>query len=154
MSFFLKEEFAKGTITRKRNKIIYIIIKIDNCTSSLKKCDSGCGACGNVKESEKVTIYVPDADNYQIGSEITFKYFAINDALMTALAFGLPICSALIVIALWFFYAPAKVESPFALFTAGIGFAFGLFLIWSIDILLRRYFPATILKLSQKPLTE
>lgn len=154
MPFFLKEIFAKGTITGKRNNIIYVKINNDNCNSSSKKCDSGCGACGNVKESEKVTIYVPDADNCQKGFEVTFKYFAINDAMMTTLAFGLPIGSALLVIALWLFYAPAKAESPFALLTTGLGFAFGLFLIWSIDILLRRYFPATILTLSPKPLKE
>ena len=151
MSFLMHEENATGTITKKNNSILYIKIVSDQCDSSSQKCESGCGACAGMEKEKTVTIYAPEAVNYKIGNMITFKYHAVNDAFMTIFAFGVPIGSALLVLAIWLLKAPEKIESALALLSAGLGFCIGLFLIWLTDTLLRKRFPAKILTPPHKP---
>ncbi len=146
MSFLFKEVFARGKITEKKRSILVITLSSENCKSEAKhKCNSGCGACSETNNSQIVSIFTPEANKYSPGDEISFKYFNINDAYMTAIAFGLPIGCSLLVIALWFIKAPEKIESIQALLSIGAGFGFGFFLIWILDNLLRKILPATIL---------
>jgi hypothetical protein len=145
MSFLMHEESATGIITKKNNAILYINITTDQCATGTKKCESGCGACSGMEQGKTATIYAPEAVNYRIGDVISFKYHVINDAFMTIFAFGVPIGCALLVLALWFLKAPEKIESGLALLSAGLAFAFGLFLVWLTDMLLRKRFPAKIL---------
>jgi hypothetical protein len=145
MPFLLHEESAEGIITRKNKNLLYINITAGSCnTESRQKCDSGCGACSGVDSSKKVTIYSPEAIKYSTGKKIAFRYYTVNDGIMTLFAFGIPIGCALLAIMAWYFTAPLKVESPLALLSAGFAFSFGLFLIWLTDSLLRKIFPATI----------
>ena len=146
MSFLLKEVFAHGKITERKSLILVITLSTENCKSEARhSCDSGCSACSEMNNNQVVSIFTPEANKYNPGDEISFKYFNINDAFMTAIAFGLPIGCSLLIVALWFFKAPEKIESLLALFSIGSGFAFGFFLIWILDNLLRKKLPATIL---------
>lgn len=147
----MHEESATGKITKKNNEILHINIVADQCDTSTKKCDSGCGACKSMESDKTATIYAPEAVNYKTGDMISFKYHVINDAFMTIFAFGMPIGCALLVLAIWLIKAPEKIESGLALLSAGVAFAFGLFLVWLADILLRKRFPAKILTPPPKP---
>lgn len=145
MSILMREESATGTISKKNNTILHINIVADQCDTAAKKCEAGCGACSGMESNKTATIYAPEAVNYKTGDTISFKYHVINDAFMTIFAFGVPIGCALLVLALWLVKAPEKVESGLSLLSAGAAFAFGLFLVWLTDMLLRKRFPAKIL---------
>jgi|GEM_PF-2147345 len=150
MSIIRKNENIQGRIKSKKGNLLSIAI-IENtaeqkqCAGGSKGCDSGCGACSGIENNTTVTIYTPEAADYEINSVIAFNYYSINDIVVLGFAFGIPVLCACAVLLLWYANAPDKIESPLAVFSIVSSFCAGFLLIWLTDSVLRKKLPAHII---------
>lgn len=82
------------------------------------------------------------------GSQITIRYYELNELLSALAVFGLPLLGVVLSLVIWYLVAPSRIESVPSLLSAGAGLAAGFFIVKIIDRAIRNKYPSEILSRS------
>ena len=148
-SIFFEYKIDEGVVTKKEAGKLSVSLSSDekdqSCSDKKSDCGGGCCNCVSTNKATKIIIPVEKESIYSIGERIQFRHYTPNPAVVAMIIFGIPILCAFISLFLWYHFSPSKAESPLAVFTAGVSFCFGFVIVWSIDRLFRKAFPAALI---------